>query len=134
VTASGVGSGALFGLCNEWLKLPAVVETQARISSQSQSRVESPAAADSTRQLPRKIFKARRCKDRHEPPGCMTDAAITVQHTAWCKDRCTFSGRQSLPAAGEFEFSFENLEGFVLAMMNVRWRTSSGLVNGFYHT
>jgi hypothetical protein len=43
-----------------------------------------------------KSFKARRCKDRHEPPGCMTDPAITVRHTAWCKDRCTFSGRQAL--------------------------------------
>jgi hypothetical protein len=81
-----------------------------------------------------KSFKACRCKDGHEPPGFVADVTITVRHTARGKDSRAFPGHQRLPSTREFIVSFENLESLVLAMMNVRWRTSARVVRGFYYT
>src|SRR5688572_28504068 len=76
---------------------------------------------------------SRRHRD-HEPTGSATNVAISVRHTAWCKDRLALLSGKRLPSTGEFIFALQDLEGLVLAMMNVRWRTSAGLINRFRYS
>ena len=76
-------------------------------------------------------FEARRRDSSQEPAGRLADVAVMVRQPTRREDRRALWGREGLPVASEFIFTFEDLERLVLPMMNVGWRTSARLVGRF---
>src|SRR2546430_7815480 len=81
----------------------------------------------------KEFFETRRSMGDQQATRHTGDTAIAMRHIAWRKNRRALRGRKLLFSAGKFIFAFNNLDSLVLAMMNVRWRPSAGLVEGFRH-
>jgi len=78
-------------------------------------------------------FEACRGQGEHQSAGGATDTAVAMGHIAWGKDGCPRMGGEGPAGAGEFVFAFQDLEGFVFAMMHVRGWAFAGLIVGFQH-
>src|SRR6266568_2359960 len=70
-------------------------------------------------------LEARWRDDTHEPSGCLAKVAVGVRYPTRRKNRRTFFGNERFPADGPLVLAFEDLERFVLAVMDVRRRTTA---------
>ena len=72
-----------------------------------------------------KAFETRWRDHAHQPAGSFPSISISMRNSARRENRCAFLRHKGFFTNGPLIFTFQNLKGFVLTMMNVQWRPAA---------
>src|SRR5215469_7780299 len=70
-------------------------------------------------------FEARRGDDTHKTTGRLAEVTVGMGYSTRCKNCRAFLRDKCLSANSPLVFAFEDLEGLVFSVMDVRWRTAA---------
>ena len=79
-------------------------------------------------------FEAGGCDETHQSARGLAKVTVSVRESARGENRRALLRRERLPTDGPLVFAFEDLEGLVLAMMDVRRRPAARQVVRFDHS
>jgi len=70
-------------------------------------------------------FEARRGDDTHKTTGRLAEVTVGMRYSTWRKNCRALLRDERLSANSPLVFAFEDLEGLVFSVMDVRWRTAA---------